>query len=68
MLEINLSIKCGNCTSVSTIEMKRLIDDELFMADSLNNAHHPKFTANQTYPDAIYITCESCGYEEVLNI
>ncbi|WP_080845613.1 hypothetical protein [Cytobacillus gottheilii] len=58
--EIRIQCACGN---QETIEIKRYIDDEFSLQDSINESVY--FKADQSYPDAIMVECD-CGKREIL--
>lgn len=49
------------------ITIKRFEDNELCIADSINNSRYNKFEANQTQPDCVRVKCKECGHAEDLN-
>ncbi|MGR5954312.1 hypothetical protein ACT7DP_30610 [Bacillus paranthracis] len=68
-LEITMSIKCGECITISNYSLKRdNMDNALQLSDTINEHHMGRFEAKQTYPDAIHITCTQCGHEDELYI
>lgn len=68
MMEMSLTIKCGECITIDSMDIKRYFDNELSISDSINDGHYPRFEAKQADSDMLYVKCRNCGYEEVLNI
>lgn len=68
MMEMSLTIKCGECITIDSMDIKRYFDNELSISDSINDGHYPRFKAKQTDSDMLYVKCRNCGHEEVLNI
>lgn len=68
-LEIEMTIKCGECITHCSFSLKRdNLDNVLKIADTINSHHIGYFKASQSYPDAIHIECTQCGHEDELSL